>query len=793
MSTSPVNWDELYRPSAPERFRQPAGLMGVLRDGSNWLNLLLLFIALLAMTTSLTDANWVDEMPSLTFAMLLGLVSGWVLAHLPIRQWPLQVLGVAIGLTGVFVLVLERMELADPLLGSGPRQRWDELWLRLQDWFGALIEGGVSNDPLPFVLALVCSVWVVSYVSAWAVVRWRNVWAALIPPGFVLLTNISYLPRQSNLHLVVFLFASVLLVLQLHYAKALDRWRREHVSWPDMMSLEVVFAGVWIALGLILSAWIVPTANNWGPVADVWYRVTQPVSDRFEGLSRVFIGVSSGRDIPVHNFGEVLPLQGQVKLNDEPLMEVVTEEIGNLRGAVYDEYTGSGWRISSAQTRPQFGTTVEAAEFGTPITTAQLRVPITVEITVLGPVPDRRLLAPGDAIASDVESDLILGASEIDIIGVVPGDRLEEGVTYTIVGAISGASASTMLSTPTEYPASIRERYTTLPSDLPPEVGELTRSLVPPGTHPYQAARIIEQYLRDTYPYTLEVADPPPLSDGVSYFLFDARAGYFDHHASAMAVMLRTIGIPTRIAAGFAIDEEDLDPTTKTYLLTEEDAWAWPEVYLSGLGWVEFNPTPGRPLVARAGEESERRLLLTTGASASNFPSEEDLLQDLDFVGGGDSIPLALGGDGLETGSGVGALVVRVLTVAIAGAVALLVVLLGTRFAWEYSFREVPAPMRHWAKLQRLTAWAGLRPAVTNTPLEWAREVARRIDDDGELELLARSYTSARYGNPDHAPTEEQLERQTQSYRQVRTRLWRRILARPLPRRRRDLAVGDAA
>src|SRR5439155_10413225 len=83
----------------------------------------------------------------------------------------------------------------------------------------------------------------------------------------------------------------------------------------------------------------------------------------------------------------------------------------------------------------------------------------------------------------------------------------------------------------------------------------------------------------------------------VDYFLFDAQRGYFDYHASAMTVMLRTIGIPARLASGFV-----LDPSTQvgdTFKLTQQQAFAWAEVYFPPLGWVEFNPTPSQPAITR--------------------------------------------------------------------------------------------------------------------------------------------------------------------------------------------------
>ena len=787
-----ISWERIYRPSERDRFATRPGLLGFLGSGERWVNLLLLFIALLAMSNSLESANWVDEMPSLNAAMMFGLVSGWVLAQFPIRAAFLQVVGLASGLAWVFGLVLARMELADPLLGDGVRARWSELWLRLDDWFVALVNGGVSSDPLPFVLMLVFAAWAVSYLSAWSVVRWHNAWAALIPPGFILLTNISYLPGQPSLQFVVFLFAAVLLVLQLHFTTEVSRWRRERVGWPDLMSLEIAFAGVWIALGLILVAWVVPTANNWGPVADLWARAVSPVTERVEGFSRVFIGVSSKRDVPVHGFGEVLPLQGHVNFSSQPLMEITTDGTGNLRGAVYDEYTGSGWVISSARTLPFDGTTVEAAQFGTPLTQAQLRVPTSATVFVLGPVPDRRLLSFGDAIAADVDASVLLGANAADIIGVVPDNRLRQDDTYTVVGSISAAAIDSLIASGRDYPSGIVERYTPLPDDIPPEVEQLTRQLV--GTaEPYVAARIIEDYLRATYAYSTDVPDAPPLSDAVAHFLFVAEAGYFDHHATAMAVMLRTVGIPTRLAAGFTLDEESFDNATRTYTLTERDAWAWPEVYFDGLGWVEFNPTPGRSLIGRPGDDSALREAVESDPAFLSF-DEEMLLLELEALFAEESAP-AVDLDSLNSGgsSGVGTLIVRLFTaVVIAGAVAV-VLILGGRFAWEYPFRDLAPVHRRWAKLQRLTGWAAIEPRATRTPLEWAREVAATVGEPAAFEGLARAYSRARYGHVAGELSDAELEALERDYRVVRRRLWRRILTRPLPERLRPRGAETAA
>lgn len=788
-----VGWGQIYRGSEHDRFQRPGGLIGTFRDTGRWLNLVLLFVALMAMSNSLERANWVDEMPSLTAAAIFGLASGWVLAQIPLRSWLLQVVGMTAGLAWVFAIVMVNMELADPLLESGVRARWSELWLRLRDWGAALLEGGSSSDPLPFVMMLVFATWAVSYLASWSVVRWRNAWVALIPPGFVLLTNISYLPGQPSMQFVIFLFAAVLLVLQLHFARAITRWRQDRVAWPSLMSMEVAFAGVWIALALIIFAWLVPTANNWGPVADLWGRAIAPITDRAEGLGRVFIGVSAKRDVPVHNFGSVLPLQGKVSLSSDPLMEVSADEIGNLRGAVYDEYTGTGWRISDATAQPLLGTTVEGAEFGTDLSRAQLRRSVRVAITVIGPVPDRRLLAFGDPVAADVPGSLLFGASVGDVIGVAPDDRLEEGDTYTTVGTVSAAAVETLLASPATYPSVISERYTQLPDDLPPEVGALAASLTQ-GMHPFAAARTIEQHLRENYAYSTDIEDTPPLRDSVDYFLFDSQVGYFDQHATAMAVMLRTLGVPTRLSAGFVVELDALDDVTKTYVISEKDAWAWPEVYFTGLGWVEFNPTPGRSLIARPGDDTALRDLLASGSLAP-FPFDEELalleLEELFALENAEGLDLDAFND-LNSGSGVGAIVVRLLTMLMLAAAVLFAAVLALRFAWEYPLRALAPAQRRWAKLQRLAAWVGINPRVTRTPLEWARETAGQVGETEGFEAVARDYTRARYGAGTDQHSEEETTELDEQYRQARNQLWRHLTRRLLPIRGRTSAVAES-
>jgi len=107
----------------------------------------------------------------------------------------------------------------------------------------------------------------------------------------------------------------------------------------------------------------------------------------------------------------------------------------------------------------------------------------------------------------------------------------------------------------------------------------------------------VETFLR-RFKYTLDVKAPPPDRDAVDFFLFDLKEGYSDYFASAMVVMLRLQGIPARLAMGYVSGK--FDNTTRKFVVTEEEAHSWPEVYFPNFGWVPFEPSSYRPPIVRS-------------------------------------------------------------------------------------------------------------------------------------------------------------------------------------------------
>jgi len=138
------------------------------------------------------------------------------------------------------------------------------------------------------------------------------------------------------------------------------------------------------------------------------------------------------------------------------------------------------------------------------------------------------------------------------------------------------------------------ERYLQLPDQLPERVVKLARELTSDVKDPVDQALVLRNYLRNSYPYTL---DPPPVPGGtdfVDYFLFEEQRGYCTYHSTALVILLRAVDLPARWVAGYVVrdnEEKRLSPGVD-YEVTNATAHAWVEVLIPGYGWVSLDPTP---------------------------------------------------------------------------------------------------------------------------------------------------------------------------------------------------------
>jgi transglutaminase-like putative cysteine protease len=273
--------------------------------------------------------------------------------------------------------------------------------------------------------------------------------------------------------------------------------------------------------------------------------------------------------------GDSVAVTGPVELSPERRYTVEADEAAYWRVGTYDRYTGGGWVRSGSSSG------YDGRLPGPPGDTRRLEQEYTAESTI-ATLPAAREPTRIDGVPVPVQ--VTPGGS------FEPTSTLQAGESYTVESEIPTASADELRSAGTDYPDDVESRYTQLPTDMPDRVGERTDRLTANAENPYDTARVLEYWFRTEYEYSLDVDRPS--GDIADAFLFEMAAGYCTYFATTMTTMLRTQGIPARMAVGYTPGEQVGDDE---WVVRGYNSHAWVEVYVPEHGWIEFDPTPSEP------------------------------------------------------------------------------------------------------------------------------------------------------------------------------------------------------
>jgi protein-glutamine gamma-glutamyltransferase len=159
---------------------------------------------------------------------------------------------------------------------------------------------------------------------------------------------------------------------------------------------------------------------------------------------------------------------------------------------------------------------------------------------------------------------------------------------YEAESDIAAPSVAELREAGGQYPPEVSAVYLQLPA-VDPRIPQLAMQVAGPADSNYDRAAKLENYLKTRYGYTLQLPRTV-VKDPLANFLFERKQGHCEYFASSMAVMLRTLGIPSRVVNGFRSDE--FNDLTGNYVVRAKDAHAWVEAYFPGYGWQTFDPTP---------------------------------------------------------------------------------------------------------------------------------------------------------------------------------------------------------
>jgi transglutaminase-like putative cysteine protease len=308
-----------------------------------------------------------------------------------------------------------------------------------------------------------------------------------------------------------------------------------------------------------------------------------------------------------------------------------------------------------------------------------------------------------------------------DVEAVYARDGLEPGQKYAVTAFETSARGEDLRAAPAVYPDEITSRYLQLPDTITPRTRDLAALITANATNTYDMALAVENWLRTNIVYTEDVPFPPENQDVVDFVLFDSRAGYCEYYASSFVVMMRSLGVPTRMVTGFF--PADRDAEAGGFLYRERNAHAWPEVYFEGYGWVPFEPTaarsqfnrepaPANPVVGGISPES--------GASGDFLP--EDMLPDF-----GLQRPIERGGGIAVTGGETENPVTSTEWAVRAVSFTLMALVLLVLFLWLRGMRGLTPTEQLYTKFARGASWSGVRPTPSMTPHEYAQTVSKVI------------------------------------------------------------------
>lgn len=354
---------------------------------------------------------------------------------------------------------------------------------------------------------------------------------------------------------------------------------------------------------------------------------------------------------------------------------------------------------------------------------------------------------------------------------------LEENQRYSVTTYISTAETSELVNSTADYPNWIADRYLQLPRTLPAEVRALANQVVTDANAvtPWEKTMAIKRFLQQQV-YSLEIEGPGPRDDGIYYFLFktvnepcpsdfptcDAtkRKGYSQYFGSAGTVMLRSVGVPARMIAGWSAGE--YVPDQGQFLIRDRNRHGWTQIFAPPYGWIDIEVTPGRPAVPR------NILVPTTPTSeippglpgsAEFDPDYLEYLEDLDELALLEQ-NLRLGGRFQPAETDQGLLPFEVPVIPTAAATSVILIVLIAVFLWRWNLRGQPAPIRAYTQFIRVAAILGYRKPSHVSAREFATEIADMTMRYAAARRIIEAFEKSVYGptEPLHEATIEPTE-----------------------------------
>lgn len=605
----------------------------------NWPSVVLLLLMLQVATARLVITRWTEFLFFAQTLSALGLFLGLALGYSHFKRRAVILFTIAYSV----ILVPWQLTLAidDELLSARLASVGGRLYFALVQFF----QREPVQDGLLFVAFISLLVWFLSIASGYWWTRHENYLAAVLPGGiFILVIHLYDQFFGSRIWLLaVYLLLAMLLLGHQYYLKNRESWRERRIFMMQESSFDLTRGMVMAAFLFVFIAWTVPASPEGLDAATrAWGRVTEPWRDVQEWFSNAVESLR-GNVVrrPADFYGNRLSLGSGTPLSDNVLFSVEAPDIEEespryyWRGYVYDIYQNHTWYAAGGVSEDFSPSDAElripdAGERSLANFIFRTEIPQSLLYTATQPVWVSR---PGRIQIVTTE------AGEQDLLAWAADPRLVAGEQYEVTASLVNPSIQQLQEAGTGYPQWVTDRYLQLPEDFSPRIAELADQITQELDSPYDKATAITRYLRREIEYVNPLPETPPAGvDPIEWVLFDLKQGFCNYYAAAEVLMLRSVGVPARMAAGFA--EGSFDSESNVYTVRSLNAHAWPEVFFPGIGWIEFEPTGNQDPLERPNRPED--IAGSEGDQTTNPLNRPDLLND-DLNFGGREQPLEEG------------------------------------------------------------------------------------------------------------------------------------------------------
>lgn len=564
----------------------------------DWSSVFLLFLLLETVATRLVTTNWTPFLflgQTLTyFGFLIGTVLGYTRFSPRAARW-ISFLYMVILIPLQWTLIIDQSaSLEEQLLSVGGRLIFS---------FGEFFARRPVEDPLFFIALVTLAFWIISSSAGFRLVRQQNYLMAVIPSAIALIVIQSYDNAVQGRIWIMAFFALIALLLlgRLNNLENKKSWRERRIFLSPDNSIDLT-STMAIAAGLIIVlSWAPPASlESYDSAVESWNRFTKPwrtFTDRMENAFASLESPSGGKRGEF--FGSEIALGRGFPLSDSLMFTVQVPDLPSdqkppryyWRGRTYDYFLEGQWYTTQSRLEDYSPTDIVPMAYTSETPDPARFIFSTGELTYT------LVYTPSQAIwLSRHGATRRVSAGNLDeIISWYANPSLLAGEVYQVDAILNNPDIEQLRQAGTDYPSWVTDQYLQIPDGFSTRISDFAKELAAEHDNPYDKAAAITRYLRDNIEYSDSLPLAPRNADPLEWMLFENKKAYCVYYSTAEIMMLRSLGIPARLAVGFAQGEHDED----TYIVHRNDAHAWPEVYFPNVGWVEFEPTGSQPALNR--------------------------------------------------------------------------------------------------------------------------------------------------------------------------------------------------